>query len=110
VRGRTRERGIDRQCLPNIFARAKEQAMFHHVILASTDGDTVITVFCLILAVAAVYRAVHKAREEKDLRERSPEAYIRLKEIENDEKRRKHEKTLAGMKVGWSIVGWLFKR
>lgn len=65
-------------------------------------------VFWLILIVG-VLCALTKYWRDAKLRRENPEAWVRLKEIENDKLRRRHEKKIMRTKIGWSIAGWLFK-
>jgi len=64
----------------------------------------------LIVVVAGIILArLAKHFEEAKLKKENPEAWVRLKEIENAEKQRKHEKKAMGMKIGWSIGSWIFR-
>jgi uncharacterized membrane protein YciS (DUF1049 family) len=79
-----------------------------HVLLASSEfsfGEICLILFFVGLIIA--YQ-IHKAMVERDLRQRDPQAYVRLKEIENQEKQRQHDKKMAGMKLGQVIGRWFF--
>lgn len=69
-------------------------------------------VFWLLLGLivfGAVASRVKKHLAEAKLREEDPSAWVRLKEIENDKLRRRHEKKIMRTKIGWSVASWLFK-
>jgi uncharacterized membrane protein YciS (DUF1049 family) len=91
-----------------ISPKRRGNDIMFHVLLASSGLDFGAT--CLILFVVGllIAKQIHKAMVERSLRQRDPQAYVRLKEIENQEKQRQHDKKMAGIKLGQVIGRWFF--
>jgi hypothetical protein len=81
--------------------------MFNCVLLASAPPFEA-TCFLLLFAAAVIGRLIYKAYQESELRRQDPQAYVRLKEIEDQKEKRKHESKMAGMKLGQTIGRWFF--
>jgi len=65
-------------------------------------------VFWLIVIVVVLCALTKHWRDAK-LRKENPQAWVRLKEIENDRQRRLHEKKTMRTKIGWSIASLIFR-
>ncbi len=50
-----------------------------------------------------------KAREEAHLKERNPEVWLRLKELEDDKGHQRHENRKMGVQAGTTILGFLLR-
>jgi len=76
------------------------------------------TPFCFLvfwlMVVGAVVLLVRsrmaKGRKEAALKEAKPELWLRLKEMEHDQRRLQHENRKMGVQTGAAIVGFLLRR
>ncbi|HEV3385972.1 MAG TPA: hypothetical protein VG097_14230 [Gemmata sp.] len=64
-------------------------------------------VFVVIVIIGVIAR-VCKEQEEKKFRESNPEAWVRLKELEHEKEKMKHERTKFCANIGTAIARFFF--
>jgi hypothetical protein len=86
-----------------ILVRQKED-------IAMGDMCTFFAVVLVIGVIAAVMLSIKKSTDEAALRKENPEVWMRKKELDYQDKQRKHERARMGFSIGSVIASALFRK